>query len=136
MISRNDQGIESFDADAGSGRGIGQDVQEETRLFQRFDAQFPVKFKDTREDFGTTVFLRDASAQGARLTTKEHLYINDNISLEVKLPGSDNPMNLKGKVVWTKISEPNVWEVGLKFHEISLMHMARMYKYVAPLQSS
>jgi Tfp pilus assembly protein PilZ len=103
----------------------------ERRLFARFPARFPAKFKDTRDEYGTKVYIRDASAQGVHLTTKEHVYINDNLSVEVKLPDSDNPMSIRGQVVWAKRLQEDIWDVGLKCHEVNLMRMARLYKFVA-----
>ena len=100
---------------------------QERRTFERFPARFPVKFKDAREGFGTNVFLRDASAEGARLTTQEHLFLNDSVSLEVQLPDGKGPLTLKGQVMWTKNKEPNIWDVGLRFHKTDLMNMWRVY---------
>ena len=56
---------------------------QDRRLFLRFLARFPAKIKDAQQDFGNNLSLRDASAWGAKLTTKERYYINDSISLEV-----------------------------------------------------
>lgn len=102
------------------------------RLFERFPARYPAKLKDTRDEFGTSIYLRNASAQGARMISKERAYLNDNISVEVKLPDNNYPMTLRGQVVWSKNTEANMWDIGIKFHKISLMHMARLYKFVAP----
>ena len=54
--------------------------QEERRIFERFPSRYPAKFKDARNGFGTDVYLRDASAGGVKITTKERLYLNDNIT--------------------------------------------------------
>ena len=77
----------------------------ERRIFERFSARFPVKFKDAREGYGTEVFLRDASAQGIRILTKERFFLDDQLSLEVELPDGGEPMILSGRVVWAKLSE-------------------------------
>lgn len=103
---------------------------EDKRIFERFSARFPVKFKHSRNDFGTDVFLRDASAEGVRVATKEKMFLNDSISLLVKLPDGHEPLMLNGQVVWTKIKSPDLWEIGLKFHKVQLMEMQRMFKLV------
>lgn len=105
-------------------------VMDDRRMFERFSSRFPVKFKDSRDDFGAAISLRNASAEGIRITTKEQLYINDSVILEVKLPDSETPMTLKGQVIWAKKVEPDLWDVGVKFHQISLVDMSRLYKYV------
>ena len=49
-------------------------TEKDKRLFDRFHARFPVKFRYSREDYGSDVFLRDASAQGARFTTTKRMF--------------------------------------------------------------
>ncbi len=106
-------------------------VWEDRRMFERFTARFPVKFQDSSRDYGTDVSLRNASAQGVKITTKERLYLNDNVSLEVALSDSKSPMILKGQVVWVRKEEPDVWDAGLKFHSVDLIHISRLYKFVS-----
>lgn len=100
------------------------------RLFERFSARFPAKFKDSVNDYGTNVFLRDASASGVRLTTKERLYLNDHLSLEVELPDGKAPLVISGEVKWAKPRE-NLWEIGLQFHRVSFMQIQRLFHYAA-----
>ncbi|MFA5088065.1 MAG: PilZ domain-containing protein [Candidatus Omnitrophota bacterium] len=108
-----------------------EDIKDEQRLFQRFSARFPVKIKDSRDEFGTKMFLRDASAEGVKVTSRERMFINDKISLSVKLPDGNEPLNINGRVVWIKSKEPNIlWDVGLKFHQVSLMSMQRLFQFV------
>src|SRR3989338_1894339 len=103
---------------------------EDKRVFERFTARFPVKFKHSRNDFGTEVFLRDASAEGVKVSTKEKMFLNDSVSLLVKLPDGHDPLTLNGQVVWTKSKSDDLWEVGLKFHKVNLMEMQRIFKLV------
>lgn len=100
------------------------------RLFERFSARFPAKFKDGRDEFGSKLSLRNASAQGVGIISREKLLINDDITIEVSLPDSDEPMMIKGQVVWTKSVELNLWEAGLKFDDVSLMQISRLYKFI------
>ena len=103
---------------------------EDKRIFERFFARFPVKFKHSLNDFGTEVFLRDASAEGIRVATKEKMFLHDSVSLLVKLPDGQDPLVLNSQVVWVKSKSPDLWEIGLKFHKINLMEMQRMFKLV------
>lgn len=100
----------------------------ERRIFERFSARFPVKFKDSREDFGADVFLRDASAQGMRVMTKERFFLDDQISLEVELPDGGEPMVLSGRVVWAKFLNLSLWDLGVQFTEVNLLKMQRLFK--------
>ena len=102
--------------------------KDKRRVFARFQSRFPVKIKDTRQDFGTNTYLHNTSAGGAKITTKEHPYLNDSIILEVELQDGKGPMTIRGVVVWTKKSDNDIWEAGLKFHKIDLMNMWRLYR--------
>lgn len=105
---------------------------EEKRLFERFQSRFASKFKDTRENFGENVTLRNASAQGAMITCKDRLFVNDHVAFEVKLPDHETPMQLKGDVKWSKHYAPDLWICGIEFHKIDLVFMSRLYKFSSP----
>lgn len=100
----------------------------ERRMFERFSARFPVKFKDTREDYGTEVFLRDASAEGIRISTKERFFLDDQLALEVELPDGGEPMVLSGRVVWVKFLNLALWDIGIQFPQVNFLKMQRLFK--------
>jgi len=104
----------------------------ERRLFERFGARFPAKFEHSANDFGTDVFLRDASAKGIKFLTKERLYLHDIVSLEIELPDGHEPMILNGRVIRIHPVQNDLWEVGVEFHKVHLMKVHRMYKLVSP----
>ena len=108
-------------------------VESERRLFDRFSARFPTKFKDSRNDYGIDVFLRDASASGARFMTKERFFLEDNISLEVKLPDGGEPLIISGKVKWIKFMNVTTWDIGLQFPDIDFMKVRRLFKFTQEL---
>ena len=103
--------------------------QEDPRLFERFMARLPVKFKDTRDEFGANVFLRDVSAAGARIVTRERPLINDNLALLVLLPHGLELFPLNGQVVWSKSDNTRLWDAGIRFHRLSLMSLQRLFKF-------
>lgn len=103
----------------------------EKRVFERFPARFPVKFKHSAGEFGTDVFMRDASALGVKVTTKDRLFLNDAVSLLIKLPDNQQPLILNGEVVWTKNKEPQWWDVGLRLHKVNFMEMQRIFRLVS-----
>jgi len=114
-----------------------QDTNER-RVFNRFSARFPVKFKDSREDFGSEVYLRDASAQGIRIMTKERFFLEDQLALEVELPDGQEPMVLNGRVVWVKLLNLSLWDIGIQFTQVNLLKMQRLFKLTSgslPTQS-
>ncbi len=102
----------------------------EHRLFERFTARFPVKFRYARSDYGSDVFLRDACARGVRISTRERIFLNDSVSLQVKVPDGSQPLTLNGRVVWIETKSPVLWDAGVELHEINFMEMQRIFKYV------
>ena len=101
---------------------------EERRIFERFSARFPIKFKDAREDYGTEVFLRNASAQGMRILTKERFFSGDRLSLEVEVPDGGDPMILSGRVIWVKLLNLSLWDLGVQFTTVNFLKMQRLFK--------
>ncbi|MCA9400199.1 MAG: PilZ domain-containing protein [Candidatus Omnitrophica bacterium] len=102
-------------------------TRNEQRLFQRFDASFPARLQGSDSDFGSFIRLTDASAQGIKIRTTAPLNLNDAITLEIKLPYSDNPMLLKAEVVWANHVQGSQWEIGLRCPKINLFRMSRLY---------
>jgi len=116
---------------------IAERSAEDRRTFERFIARFPVRFRDSHKSYGTNISLRNASAQGIKITTKEQLFVNDSVTLEIELPDCKRPMTLKGQVVWvTNDNESGMRDVGLKFHTIDLVHMSRLYQFIPPAMAS
>ena len=106
-------------------------AMSDKRLYSRFPARFPAKFQHERSDFGTNVFLRDASAGGMKIATTERLFLNDSVALEVDLPDGFEPLVLSGRVSWVKGQDPDLWEVGVSFHKTNLMKLHRMFRLVS-----
>ena len=102
---------------------------DDRRVFDRFTARFPVKFKDSNDDFGSNVFLRDVCAQGAKIVSKERVYVNDKVELLVELPDGHAPMALNGSVVWARGINPITWDAGIKFDKVDLKSTRRIYKH-------
>ena len=102
---------------------------EDRRVYDRFTARFPVKIKDADDDFGTRIYMRDASASGSRLTSRDRFFINDSLSIEVKLPDGQDPLVLNGHVRWVRPGQGKVWDFGLEFHKIHFMKLQRLFKF-------
>lgn len=104
------------------------DSSTDRRMFDRFVAQFPVKFKDSTKNFGTEAVLRDISADGARIFTKNRILPEEKINLLVELPDGHDPVALEARVVWTVPTGINQWDAGLKLDNLRLMNLHRLYK--------
>ena len=96
------------------------------RLFERFHAGFPTRWHAASDDYGTDVFLKDVSATGARITTRQQMFIDDIISLDIKMPDGLDPVVLNGRVIWVHQVMGALWEVGIEFHKVDFMRMRRL----------
>ena len=103
--------------------------EKDLRVFERFSAKWPTKFKDSPADYGTEVEMKDCSASGARLFTNERFLVDDNISIDVKAPDGCPPLQFSGRVCWSKNRGGALWDVGMEFHKIELMKMHRLVKF-------
>ncbi|MFA5059271.1 MAG: PilZ domain-containing protein [Candidatus Omnitrophota bacterium] len=102
---------------------------DDRRVFDRFTARFPVKFQYSRNDFGSNVFLRDISAEGAKIVTKEQINLEDKVDLVVELPDGHDPLILSGKIVWSRAINPSAFDAGLRFDKVDFMDTQRIFKY-------
>jgi hypothetical protein len=108
-------------------------ADNERRMYERFEAKFPARRKGETEEFGANISLLNASADGIRIEAKKALAVDEYISLEVQIPDrSMDPMNVEGTVIWIQDKKENLWNVGVKFHAVNLVHMARLYKFIEP----
>lgn len=104
---------------------------EDRRLFDRFAARVPAKIKDSRDNYGQSLYLRDASADGAQVMSKQQFYINDSLTIDIEIPGQ-YPLTLKGSVVWVSKQSEDRWDLGLKFYKLDLIELSRLYERVSP----
>ncbi|MBF0387927.1 MAG: PilZ domain-containing protein [Candidatus Omnitrophica bacterium] len=108
----------------------------ERRLFDRFEARFPARLRESSIDYGTDVFLQDVSGSGLHITTRQRMFIDDIISLEVKMPDGLDPVVLNGRVRWVHPMQSGSWEVGVEFHKVDFMRMHRLVRYALASQNN
>lgn len=111
-----------------------QEDAQERRYFQRFPARFPTRFKDASGRYGEDVTLRDFSASGVRLHTRERFFIDDVVSVEVSLPDGRDPLMLNGRVTWARRGNPSRWDLGVEFHKVQLFRLHRLMSYASELE--
>ena len=105
------------------------------RVFDRFSAQWPTKFKNSAADYGMEVEMKDCSASGARLLTNERFLIHDTVSIDVKAPDGLSPLQFSGRVRWVKEHAGPLWDVGVEFHKVELMKTHRLVKFAHEIEA-
>lgn len=105
-------------------------------MFERLPARFPTKFHDSSLDYGVDVFLKDMSGSGVGIRTREKFFLDDMVSLDVKVPDGHAPIPLNGRVCWVKEVAPGAFEAGVEFHRVNFLRVARLTKYAMALSEN
>jgi hypothetical protein len=111
-------------------------AHDDRRSFERIEARFPSRFRDTSMDYGMDVFLRDFSASGLRVSTREKVFIDDVVSLEIKMPDDREPLVFNGRVRWVRPFMGELWEAGIEYHRISFMRVTRLLQFARAAQTA
>jgi len=105
----------------------GVEASRERRIFDRMVARLPIKLSETEENFSNEIYLRDISASGAQLITKQRLIPHEKVDFWVQLPDGKGPLPLSGKVVWAREAERDIWDTGIIFEKVRLMDLHRVF---------
>ena len=78
------------------------------------------------------VWTRDIGGNGLGLRTHAHCMVGAEVDLHFQLPGQDEPIAAKGRVVWGKLEDNSNHEyrVGIAFKEIEEKDRQAIMKYV------
>ena len=103
----------------------------EKRIFERFKIEFPVRFLDVNARKEGRGKMMDISASGCGvLVTQTALEFGTSLEIWLHLSDNQDLFHTKGKVVWCKEVEPDVYHVGVKFDSVDFMsisHVLRMH---------
>ncbi len=98
----------------------------ERRVFERFNVEFPVKFLDlnTNKEGGGKIINISADG-GCLILTAENLSSATPLEIQLFIPDNKDPLSANGKVIWSKMLRPEVFMVGVQFHKVDFMGIAR-----------
>ena len=99
---------------------------EERRMFARFNVEFPVKFLDLNTNKeGTGKVINISAGGGGMIATKEDLQPSTPLEMQFFIPDDKDPLRASGKVIWSKLTEPDVYTAGVQFNKVDFMGIAR-----------
>lgn len=101
----------------------------ERRLFERIDVKFPLKINSKDSAFDAETYLRDISAGGAKIITRQKLETDKEINCWVSVPDGCEPLHFYGRVAWLRNVGKDIWDAGICFKDIRLMDCHRLLKY-------
>ncbi len=78
------------------------------------------------------IWTRDVGGNGLGLVTRAHCMVGAVIDLHFQLPGQDQPIEAKGRVVWSKLEDDSEdqYRIGLAFDEIGESDRKAIMQYV------
>lgn len=107
---------------------------EERRQFVRLPTTARVNYQLVSDASSSDASgTKDISGGGIRLVFNEEIPNGALLDLTVELPDQTPPIPCKGMVVWVeKITdqEPNLWEVGVEFTDISVLDRDAILEFV------
>jgi hypothetical protein len=104
------------------------DNSKDRRIFERFEASFPLRFIDLDRNKEGQAQVRDVSAKGLGLCAKNELLPQTPLEMWLDIPDKGEPIYTRGEVIWSKPSEPGLWRVGVDLEKADLMGMSRVLR--------
>lgn len=99
---------------------------EERRIFARFNIEFPVKILDLNTNkAGAGKIINISAGGGGMIVTKEHLSPSTPLEMQFCIPDDKDPLYANGKVIWSELTEPDVYMAGVQFDKVDFMGIAR-----------
>lgn len=114
----------------GLGKTEGGDAMEDRRIFSRFSVQLPVKFLNLSKNEEGTAETQDISAKGIGFSTSAEIAAQTPLEIWLKIPDKGEPLYTRGKVVWSKLVQPNKYRVGVDLEKADLMGLSRVLRTI------
>jgi hypothetical protein len=109
----------------------------ERRRFPRADETFIVQYRvaGMLNSSWSEATMLNLSAGGVRFRQHEPLEVGGTLSLQLKLPGSTEPIQLQGRVVWSSMHASGVFETGVEFEYVPLPQQTMIDQLISFLRS-
>ncbi len=102
---------------------------EERRIFERFEVDFPVKFsylEGAKEGMGRVINI--SAGGGGMIVTSEQLAPATSLDMWLHIPDNREPLRTRGEVVWSAVSAPGVYKLGVRFDKVDFMGISRVLR--------
>ena len=107
-------------------------MAKERRQFSRSSQPVEAHYRLAR-DLGTSwmsVTTVNISAAGVRFRGPDPVDAGVSLELRLQLPGSHQPLEVRGRVVWSKMQASGVVECGVEFLDISVQQQTQIDRLV------
>jgi len=98
------------------------------RAYQRIPVRLFLRYFNLHSNKEGSAETRDISANGIGLFTEEDLSPRTPLEIWLQIPDRGEPLYTKGKVVWSKMIEPNRYRAGVCLEKVDFMAMSRIVR--------
>ncbi|MFA5063703.1 MAG: PilZ domain-containing protein [Candidatus Omnitrophota bacterium] len=103
---------------------------DDRRIFERFQARFPLRFIDPRASVEGSGETRDISAKGIGFMAKEELRLRTPLEIWLDVPDKGEPFYTRGEVAWSRMVNPSEYNIGVSLERADFMGMSRVLRAV------
>jgi hypothetical protein len=101
---------------------------KEHRMFSRFRVNFPTRFRNLNVGRRGEGLCADIGAGGVSIETKQEIEPRTPLEVWIDIADGFNPINLKGRVVWSKKIDSENCRTGVVFDCPRLIAFSRVLK--------
>jgi c-di-GMP-binding flagellar brake protein YcgR len=102
--------------------------KNERRIFERFEADFPVEIERLGLEENEQGQCCDISAGGIGMLTDDGLIPNTVLRILLCFSDARPPLRSSARVIWSKQVQQQRWRSGLKFTRVDLMGLRRIFE--------
>lgn len=101
-------------------------AMDDRRIFERIDAEFPLRFLNPTSGKEGRAQTVDISADGLGVVAEERIFTGTPLELWLDIPDQHEPLYTRGEVVWSKPwGTENQQRLGVHLERAELMGLAR-----------
>ena len=98
------------------------------RAYQRIPIRLSLRYLDLDSNREGLAFTRDVSANGIGIFTVEELPSRTPLKIWLQIPDRSEPLYTEGKVVWSRMVEPDQYRAGVCLEKVDFMAMSRIIR--------
>ncbi|MEW6170826.1 MAG: PilZ domain-containing protein, partial [Candidatus Omnitrophota bacterium] len=66
--------------------------------------------------------------RGVGILSEGKIALDKKVEITLAIPDQHEPLNVRGEVVWLRVTEKGAYRVGIKFEKINLVNLSRIFR--------
>jgi hypothetical protein len=108
----------------------GGENMQDRRIFVRFPVELPLRYLNLRMNHTGIAKTCDISAKGIGIFADEELMPNSPLEMWLKISNKDEPLYMRGEVVWSRMVEQNRYRIGIELEKAEFMNFSYLLKTI------